>query len=154
VILRPGFQEVSYGMIGVLVSSFFWAIALILVKYLSRWDSVVCIVALNQILLTAFSAAPAYLVWQPVSLEQLALLLGVGICATFGHLLMTTAFKVADASAIFPVDFTRLVWAALLGYFVFAEVPDMWTWIGGLIIFSSTAYITYRETKLKRQQAR
>jgi drug/metabolite transporter (DMT)-like permease len=153
VILRSGFQEVSAGMVTVLVSSVFWALTMILVKHLSRWDSVVCIVALNQIMLTGISAIPAYLVWAPLSLQQLGLLLCVGVCATFGHIAMTTAFKWGDASAVFPVDFSRLLWAAALGYFVFAEVPDVWTWIGGLIIFASTAYITYREAQVRKQAA-
>ena len=153
VILRPGFQELSPGLLAVIVSSVFWALALILVKHLSRSDSVVCIVALNQLLLTVFSAAPAIAVWQPPTLEQLAWLMGVGTCATLGHILMTTAFKLGDATAVFPVDFTRLLWAAAAGYLVFGEVPDRWTWIGGSIIFASTAYITYREAKVRRDRA-
>jgi drug/metabolite transporter (DMT)-like permease len=49
------------------------------------------------------------------------------------------------------MDFARLIWAAVLGWLVFAEVPDTWTWIGGGIIFASTAYITYREAQVRRQ---
>lgn len=151
VILRPGFHELSTGLICVLASSVFWALTVILVKHLSRFDSVVCIVAINQLLLTVFSAIPAYLNWQTPTPTQLGWLLGVGICATSGHLLMTTAFKLGEASAVFPVDFARLIWAAVLGWFVFAEAPDLWTWIGGGIIFASTAYITYRESQVRKQ---
>ncbi len=151
-ILRPGFQEVSFGMLSVLVSSVFWALALILVKHLSRFDSVVCIVAVNQLLLTVFSAVPAVVAWRTPTLTQLALLLGVGVCATFGHIMMTTAFKWGEASAVFPVDFARLLWAAALGWMIFAEVPDTWTWVGGAVIFASTAYITYRESALARRE--
>ena len=151
VILRPGFQDLSAGMVMVLTSSIFWALGVILIKHLSRWDSVVCIVALNQILLTGISAIPAYLVWVPLSLQQLGLLLCVGACATFGNIARATAFKWGEASAVFPVDFSRLLWAAALGYFVFAEVPALWTWAGGLIIFSSTAYITIREAQVRKQ---
>jgi drug/metabolite transporter (DMT)-like permease len=49
------------------------------------------------------------------------------------------------------MDFARLIWAAVLGWLVFAEVPDTWTWIGGGIIFASTAYIAYREAQVRRQ---
>jgi drug/metabolite transporter (DMT)-like permease len=153
VILRPGFQEVSFGMLTVMASSVFWALAIILVKHLSRWDSVVTIVALNQFLLTLLSAIPAWLVWQPPTPAQLGWALAIGVCATIGHICMTSAFKWGDASAVFPVDFARLIWAAVLGYVVFAEVPDAWTWAGGAIIFASTAYITYREAKLRRGEA-
>jgi len=149
VILRPGFHEVSLGLLAVLASSVFWALALILVKQLSRHDSVVCIVALNQFLLTVFSLLPALLVWQTPTPAQLALLLGVGVCATTGHILMTTAFKWGEASAVFPVDFARLIWATAAGFVFFGEVPDAWTWTGGAIIFASTAYITLREARLR-----
>ncbi len=150
VILRPGFHEVSLGLLAVLASSVFWALALILVKTLSRHDSVVCIVALNQFLLTIFSALPAFAVWQTPTPAQFAVLALVGVCATAGHLMMTTAFKWGEASAVFPMDFARLLWAAAAGFVVFGEVPDAWTWTGGAIIFASTAYITWRESQRRR----
>jgi EamA-like transporter family. len=49
-----------------------------------------------------------------------------------------------------PLQFTKLIWASLFGFFVFSEVPDLWTWIGGVIIFISVVYITYREAIKKR----
>ena len=70
------------------------------------------------------------------------------------HLAMTGAFKVADATVVFPVDYTRLVWASVIGYLVFSEVPDVWTWVGGTIIFSSTTYIAYREAVIRRARER
>ena len=48
----------------------------------------------------------------------------IGILGTGGHLAMTTAFKLADATAVFPVDFTRLVWAAMIGFAAFGEIPS------------------------------
>ena len=44
----------------------------------------------------------------------------------------------------------RLLWASLLGYVIFGEVPDVWTWVGGTLIFASTTYISYREAALRR----
>jgi len=149
IILRPGYIEITPGVLAVLFSSMNWALALILVKWISRWDSVVCIVGWNVILLSAFSIGPALYVWQTPSPTQLGWLLLIGIIATIGHLAMTTAFKLGDASIIFPVDFIRLIWASIIGYLAFAEIPDRWVWIGGLVIFSSTAYITYRESQIK-----
>jgi drug/metabolite transporter (DMT)-like permease len=56
----------------------------------------------------------------------------------------------ADASAIMPFDFIKFIWAALIGYLAFGELPDAWVWIGGIIIFSSTVYLTLREAHLAR----
>lgn len=142
VILRPGYQVVSPGAWIVLASSVLWALALVAVKRLSSTDSTVCIVAWNAVLLTLFSIPLTVPVWSAPTAAQLGWLVLVGILATLGHLAMTTAFRVADATSIFPMDFTRLLWASLLGYLVFDEVADAGTWIGAAIITASTTYIT------------
>ncbi len=67
---------------------------------------------------------------------------------------MTDVFKAADATVVFPVDFTRLVWATIIGYLLFSEIPDLWTWVGGTIIFASTTYIAYREATVRRVRER
>jgi len=64
-------------------------------------------------------------------------------------LALAQAFKEADTTAVLPFDFTRLIWASILGFVVFAEIPDLWTWIGGAVIFGSTTYIAFREARRK-----
>jgi len=150
VILRPGFADVDWGALIVVLSSICWAGAMLTVKRLSVTDSVVCIVTWNSVLLTVLSLPVAIPVWVTPSLEQLLWLSLIGVLATLGHLAMTGAFKASDAAVVFPVDYTRLVWATVIGYLAFGEVPDAWTWIGGTIIFASTAYISYREATLRR----
>ena len=49
-----------------------------------------------------------------------------------------------------PLQFTKLIWASLIGLFIFAEEPDILTWVGGIIIFISVVYITYREAFNKK----
>jgi len=49
-----------------------------------------------------------------------------------------------------PLQFTKLIWVSLIGFFIFSETPDFWTWIGGVIIFVSVIYITYRESFIKK----
>jgi drug/metabolite transporter (DMT)-like permease len=150
VILRPGFADVDWGALIVVLSSICWAGAMLTVKRLSVTDSVVCIVTWNSVLLTVLSLPVAIPVWVTPSLEQLLWLSLIGLLATVGHLAMTGAFKASDAAVVFPVDYTRLLWATVIGYLAFGEIPDAWTWIGGTIIFTSTAYISYREATLRR----
>ncbi|NCF80583.1 MAG: EamA family transporter [Proteobacteria bacterium] len=150
VILRPGFGDVDPAALIVVLSSICWAGALLTVKRLSATDSVVCIVTWNSILLTVLSLPLAIPVWVTPSTEQLLWLSLIGLLATLGHLAMTGAFKASDATVVFPVDYTRLLWATVIGYLAFGEIPDIWTWIGGTIIFASTTYISYREATLRR----
>jgi len=150
VILRPGVTDVDPAAFIVVLSSICWAGAMLTVKRLSITDSVVCIVTWNSVLLTVLSLPMALSVWVTPSLEQLLWLSLIGILATLGHLAMTGAFKASDAAVVFPVDYMRLLWAAVIGYLAFGEIPDIWTWVGGTIIFASTIYIAYREATLRR----
>jgi len=154
VILRPGFDEVDPAALIVMLSSILWAAALLTVKRLATTDTVVCIVTWNSILLTVLSLPVAMTVWVTPTGEQLLWLALIGVLATLGHLAMTGAFKASAATVVFPVDYTRLLWASVIGYVAFAEIPDAWTWIGGTVIFASTTYIAYREATLRRARER
>ena len=85
-------------------------------------------------------AAPAALGW-------LALMGSVG---TLGQLCLAQAFREADATTVLPFDFLRLIWASLLGYFLFGQIPELLVWVGGAVIFSSTVYLAYREAVISR----
>jgi drug/metabolite transporter (DMT)-like permease len=82
---------------------------------------------------------------------DLVLLFAVACFATAGHYTMTLAFAAAPVTVTQPVTFTQLVWAVLLGYFVFGESVDIWVVVGGVIILASVSFITWREAVLKRQ---
>ena len=60
------------------------------------------------------------------------------------------AFKEADVSAVAPVEFTRLIWVSIFGFFLFGEIPELWTWIGGTMIFAANIYIAIRERHLNK----
>ena len=70
----------------------------------------------------------------------------VGLLGSAGQICLTQAFKMAEASAVLPFDFLQLVWAALMGFLVFGEVPDRWVWLGGGLIFLSTTYLALKES--------
>jgi drug/metabolite transporter (DMT)-like permease len=63
-----------------------------------------------------------------------------------GQFLLINAFRMADASALAPIDFTRLIMAGAVGYVVFAEIPDLWTVLGSLIIAGSALLTTRQRT--------
>ena len=150
VILRPGLQAVSTGALLALGSTVLWSASLICVKIASRTDSSVTIVFYSMVYFTVFSSVPAMTVWQWPSPEQWGMLAAIGVLATIGHLTLAEAMKEVEASAIMPLDYSRMIWAAGLGYLVFGEFPDLWTWVGGTVIFASTVYIAYREARTQR----
>jgi len=149
IILRPTISTIEPGTIMILISAATMAFASIIVKKLMATDSPAQSVAWTGTMMVPLSLIPALFVWvwpSPQSLLWLGLLGGL---ATIGHLALSRALSLADVTAVLPYDFTRLPFAALIGYFAFAQVPDFWTWVGAAVIFSSSVYISYREARLK-----
>lgn len=149
IILRPGAVPIDLGSLLVLCSSAIWALALLIIKSLSRTDSSATLTAYMGLILTPLSLVPALFFWRWPSTAALAWLIVMGVVGAAAQLSMAQAFKNADVTAVLPIDFTRLVWASVLGYLVFQEIPGKWTWIGAIVIFSSTTYIAYREARVQ-----
>ncbi len=152
VILRPGLRTVEVGSLLVLVSALLWGAGTVLTKQLLRTDGTLTIVTWIAISFTVATAIPAFLVWRWPTPAELGWLTLIGGLATLGTFAWTNALKLTEASLIIPVDFTRLVWASVIGFFAFSEVPDGWTWSGGGLIVLSTAYISLREIRLARER--
>ena len=146
IILRPGFQAIGWGPPLILFSAMMWAVSLIFIKALSRTDSSLTIATYMVIFTTPFSLLAAVPVWQWPGGEQLFWMLLVGLLGSAGQICLAQAFKMAEASSVLPFDFLQLVWAALLGFLVFGEVPDRWVWLGGALIFLSSTYLALKES--------
>lgn len=152
IILRPGFDDSGWAALVALSAALSWAALSLTMKALTRHDPVVTIVVLNALLSTPLLFLGALFVWQWPSPEFLALMVmqgGIGILAQAS---MTRAMSMADASYVASFDFLRLPFAALIGYFAFAEFLDPLTLAGSAVIIGSTAYFTHRE-KLAQKPA-
>ena len=150
VIIRPGVAALDPGSLLVLGSSAVWAGAMILIKLLSRTESSLTMTAYMAVFLTPLSSIAAAFVWRWPSPEELGWFALMGSLGTVAHLCLAQAFREADAAAVLPVDFLRLIWASVFGYLLFGEVPVLFVWIGGTIIFASTLYLAYREARVAR----
>ena len=71
----------------------------------------------------------------------------IGFLASCGHLLLTTAYKIADLSAVEPVVFSRLVWAALVGWFIFGEFPGLGVWLGSALVVAGSTWLSRHEAR-------
>src|SRR5262249_45629783 len=151
VILRPGAEATfTIGAVLVIVSCALSGATTLMVKDLLRTEPPNAVVTYMVLLMTPISLGPAVFVWTwPAPLTWLVLL-GMGLVATIGHLCLTRSYKLAEASAVLPYDYTRMIFAAGIGYVWFGEVPDRWTWLGAAIIAASAIYIAHREAVLSR----
>jgi drug/metabolite transporter (DMT)-like permease len=122
-------------------------------RRLSRTETSVSILFWSAIIVTAASATTAPFGWQPVTASAGAWFIAVGILNTGAHFLLIEAYRAAEASIVAPVRYTSIVWAALLGYAVFGEVPDAWVWTGAAVIVASGLYMIRSETRTRARAA-
>ena len=144
-ILRPGFEEIGLGAAAVLLSAVLVTASKLIAKTLTRTESPTAIVAWLTLLMIPVTAVPAAFVWQTPTALQLLMLLGIGALGSCGHLCLVHAYRLADVGLVEPLVFFRLVWAALLGFLIFAEIPDIWVGVGGLLIVAATTHLARRE---------
>jgi drug/metabolite transporter (DMT)-like permease len=151
VIIRPGFVDISIGVYMVLFSALLWSINIIITKKISKDDSAITILAYQSIFMSLLSFFIVIFFWEMPSLKTFIYLILAAMCGTVLHLTLNHAFKLVDVSMTQPYSFLNLVFASIIGYFVFDEIPDLYTWIGALIIFAGVLIISYREMKLDKE---
>jgi drug/metabolite transporter (DMT)-like permease len=150
VILRPGVTVVDPGAWAQMAAAPLFACSMLMAKKLTETENSTTIVAYLSIFVTLTLLPGAILVWRTPTLEEMFWLVLVASIATLGHVTMTNAYRLADITVTQPMSFLQLIWATLLGFYVFGEEPDLWTWIGGVIIVASATYIAQREARLNR----
>jgi drug/metabolite transporter (DMT)-like permease len=150
IIIRPGYMPFEFGTILMLIASFSFSFVLIFVKKLSATDSSLTIIFYHLLYMTPAFFILSLFYWENINLNQLIIFILMGTSGLLSHWCLAQAFKLSDTTFVMPLQFTKLIWASLIGLFIFAEQPDIWTWIGGIVIFISVVYITYREAFKKK----
>lgn len=141
-VIRPGFTEFNLGMAYALGSAIAGALVSIMIKTLVRTDPPDTIAAWLFVTQTLILLVPTLFVWRMPSVEEWGLFVFIGAMSVILQRTYNRGIQAADISIAMPFNFTRLIWAALLGWLVFAEFPDVWTWVGGTIIFVSAVWLT------------
>jgi drug/metabolite transporter (DMT)-like permease len=145
-----GFSGISKGMLLMLASAPLFAASFLVAKALTRHERS-DIIVLWQHLLVSLGLLPFALAsWTMPSTIQWALLVVCGFIGAGGHYCLTRSFRVADISAVQSVKFLELVWAAILGFFMFGTLPGGWTLAGGSVILVSTLWLARRESRVSR----
>ena len=124
-----------------------FAASFLITKGLTRYERPAVIVLWQSITVAALSLPLALIAWRAPTAAQWFAFLVCGILGSAGHYFLTRAFSVADISATQSVKFLDLVWAALLGWLIFADRPSQSTLIGGVVICASTLWIARREAR-------
>ncbi len=155
VILRPGLGGVPPASFLVLISAGCNALYQVLTRSLAARDSAETsntYIAVVGFVLTSL-AVPFF--WQtPRSVFHVLLFVGLGLFGGFGHYFIVKALEWGPAAVIAPLNYGQLIGTVILGYLIFGEFPDAWTWVGAAVIIASGLYIFYRERHLQRSLQR
>jgi len=151
VMVRPGGGAFEASALLAVAMAFGIAVAVILAKRLPAEESQVAMLFYFSLATVVFFAAPALAVWRPPSSIQALGLVGFGFAGLLTQALLIAAFRTGEASVVAPFDYTRLIVAGVLGFALFGEVPDRWTFAGAAVIVAATLYIARREAVLGKR---
>ena len=151
IILRPGFKVIESGQLGMLMATVVFTASYLIAKIVSKERSSSEIVAMLSVFTTIFLIPSAIYSWEPISLEALLILAFTALIATIGHITMTKAIKAAPMVVTQPILFLQLVWASMVGLFLFDEQFDLYVIIGGTVIMICVCYVSYREHVLGKR---
>ena len=132
-----------------LASSPVFAASFLITKALTRYEKPGVIVLWQAITVSLLSLPMAIPHWQMPTPVQWLGFAATGVLGTLAHYSLTRAFALSDISATQSLRFLDLVWASVLGWLVFGDVPSEWTWAGALVILGSTVWIARRESRRK-----
>ena len=153
IILQPGFRVIDLGAIAQLVAAPLFAVSMLIAKNLTRSESNGHILLMLSVFCTLTLILPAIVIWRQPTLEELSWLFLCAVFATAGHYCMTRAFRSAEIAALQPITFLQLVWATLMGSFLFGEQPNFWVWLGGGLIVISATYNARKEQTVRSHLA-
>jgi S-adenosylmethionine uptake transporter len=122
------------GIASAALSALAFSGVMVMARHQAQRDSMWTILLIQNLLPTALLAAPAALTWKPLQAGDLGLIVLAGACATVGLLSLTHAFTRLEASRVAPLEYSSFVWATLLGYWLFGEVPTATTGLSAALI--------------------
>jgi drug/metabolite transporter (DMT)-like permease len=151
VIIRPGSGLHDPAVLLLLLSSVFYALYQIATRWVSAFDPAATGIIFAALLGSlAMTVAMPFIFVLPKSLPDLLLFLSLGLFGGGGHYLLIRAFHNGPAAVMAPLGYLELVGTTILGFLVFGNFPDLWTWVGAGIIILSGLYIALREQRLRR----
>ncbi|MDX2159430.1 MAG: DMT family transporter [Hyphomicrobiaceae bacterium] len=150
IIVRPGFQLISWPMLIALFAAFLWGLYQVLVRMCAATDSGETTWVWSAVVGLAATTLVGPFVWTWPDATGWALLVAIAILGSLAHLALIKALEYWEAGALQPYSYTLLLWAAVIGYLGFGDIPDRWTFLGAALIIASGLYAWHRERVVRR----
>lgn len=144
VCVRPTGDTFDPWVLGGIGFALIAAFVTVTVKQLTKTEAPLTIIFYTYVYMGLAAVVPALATWQTPTGYELLLVLGVALFSTLGQACMVHGLRAGEATAVTPFEYTRILYAFILGYVLFGEIPTASTWFGAAIIIGSTGYIAYR----------
>ena len=149
-LLDPQNSGMSVGKWSALAVVMFSSATIILGKMLSKSTPITILVLFATIGMTVVAGTLSIPHWQPLNLTAYAMIIVMGLLGNLGQWSFTKGVDIGEISVIMPFDYIRLLYGALAGYFIFAEIPSGNLWTGSALIIAAALYTSMRERKRNR----
>ncbi len=152
IIMRPGVEGMVdvYALIPIL-GALGAGVAVISVRKLSQTESTATLLVYQSVFVGALAGVPLFWLWITPDFTGTVLLLAMAVLATIANWVGVKALRLGEASVVGNIQYMQLIYAAILGYFLFDEVPDKYTIVGATVIIGSSIYIFHREALSKKK---
>ncbi len=151
VMLRPGSDTLQWAVLLPLGAALFGGTRDLITRRISQTESTVAVLFVTTAVVLLAGLASAPFGWPPFDVTDLPTFALSGFLVAGAHYLMIEAFRHGEAAMVAPFKYSSLIWAVLLGFLVFGDLPDVWTWTGAAIVILAGLYILHRETQLRRR---
>lgn len=149
-ITRPD-AGVSLPMLLMLTAALGWAVVASVTRILGEGENTSTMLFYTLIGMIIVLGIPQFWMWQPVDPENYLLLIAIGLFGVIAQFTVTRAYSIAPPSLIAPFEYIALIWAAIIGYWLWGDIPDLMSGVGALLIVASGLYIIHREAVNSRE---
>jgi S-adenosylmethionine uptake transporter len=146
IVLRPGTSELNLGHAAALTASVGSSLVAVIIRKIGRDERSAVLLLYPMMANALVMGAILPFVYVPVEGIHFAMFAAMSLLGVIGGILIIAAYKSADAAIVAPMQYSQLLWAAIFGFFLFDEFPDLWTWVGAGVIIASGLYIVLRES--------
>ncbi len=145
VILGPSGASIQAAGLLAVASAFTYAVAAVSTRSLVRTEPENSILFYSTAIVAVVGAATCFYDWVTPTAGDIEIFMVIGLAGAIGNLLLLRAFRIAQVKTLAPFDYTALVWAVVLGFIIWQELPTLWVWVGAGIIICTGVYVLVRE---------
>jgi drug/metabolite transporter (DMT)-like permease len=151
--VRPGSGAFQWAIVFPLGAAVCGGLRDLITRRIAGTETTVAVLAATTTFVLAAGLATApFTVWSPLRTADIATFAASGALIAVAHTMMIEAFRRGEAALVAPFKYSSLLWATLIGFIAFGELPDRWTIAGAVTIVLAGLYVLYRETQLKRRR--